>query len=147
MTFCMNVSRFMNLATIFSLDLESQYIDRLNLELTNVDLCTLMCRHGWAEYEGSLVLFVPWRPRLQVSLLRRTTCTTGTMCNNLNPRYYVYTALSTQAILCLHSNHYSMYYTLQSTQISQVVPWPRLGWLFLVVVERRIVVRVGFVGW
>ena len=26
MTFCMNVSRFMNLAAIFSLDLESQYI-------------------------------------------------------------------------------------------------------------------------
>ena len=25
MTFCMNVSRFMNLAAIFSLDLESQY--------------------------------------------------------------------------------------------------------------------------
>ena len=27
MTFCMNVSRFMNLAAIFSLDLESQSMD------------------------------------------------------------------------------------------------------------------------
>ena len=33
MTFCMNVSRFMNLAAIFSLDLESQFklIFRINL--------------------------------------------------------------------------------------------------------------------
>ena len=29
MTFCMNVSRFMNLAAIFSLDLESQYTRNL----------------------------------------------------------------------------------------------------------------------
>ena len=31
MTFCMNVSRFMNLAAIFSLDLESQFIKKLLL--------------------------------------------------------------------------------------------------------------------
>ena len=30
MTFCMNVSRFMNLAAIFSLDLESQYMGVLD---------------------------------------------------------------------------------------------------------------------
>ena len=34
MTFCMNVSRFMNLAAIFSLDLESQY-----KQLTHFEFC------------------------------------------------------------------------------------------------------------
>ena len=36
MTFCMNVSRFMNLAAIFLLDLESQYMERL-LDLVSCD--------------------------------------------------------------------------------------------------------------
>mgnify|MGYP006238576595 CR=1 FL=1 len=37
MTFCMNVSRFMNLAAIFSLDLESQYILK-NKQVLEADL-------------------------------------------------------------------------------------------------------------
>ena len=36
MTFCMNVSRFMNLAAIFSLDLESQFIAKKKYQKLSV---------------------------------------------------------------------------------------------------------------
>ena len=66
MTFCLNVSRFMNLAAIFSLDLESQCrvmrtgdLKKRRMPVAPVRACPAWRTPGHTEYTCTIVMLAP----------------------------------------------------------------------------------------